>query len=206
MTPFIDFDPKPDFIRPEILCSPQIPPPMWGVAPRTVNGEEWWNNERKYAYERNNHCCWACGAHAPLAAHEVFEIDFMERRMTFKEVTALCEDCHNFIHLGRSAALLLGHKKDMTEWKFSQLIKSRYRLLKQHKLKPNWAFYATLKQVYTYPSWRPRWVERMLKEETLPPPARMEPWGEWRMVYDGKYYKPKYQNETEARAAYYTEE
>lgn len=37
-------------LKPEILCQPNVPTPLHGMAPRVVFGESWWNMKRQAAY------------------------------------------------------------------------------------------------------------------------------------------------------------
>src|SRR3990167_9396936 len=87
----------PNFTNPAILLHPNIPKPMHGVNPRTIMGQEWWDEQRQRAYEENNFCCWACGVHKSqaayhkwLEAHECYEIDYIAGRMYMRIIVALC--------------------------------------------------------------------------------------------------------------------
>jgi len=102
----------PRFVRPGILTHPWIPASLHGVAPRVIEGQGWWDRQRKAAYAMNDWCCWACGMDAAFAeprpgleAHEVYAYDFGRREATLREVVALCPACHQFIHMGRLWAL-----------------------------------------------------------------------------------------------------
>lgn len=97
-----------NFTRPEILLHSTIPPSLFGINPRTIEGSDWWNVVRWEAYAENNYCCWACGIskldakyHQWLEAHECYDFNVTTRVATFIEVVALCPSCHCFIHKGR---------------------------------------------------------------------------------------------------------
>ena len=94
---------KPLFRRLSLLHHTNIPKPLHGLNPRTIMGKEWWDEKRKEAYNKNNRCCHACGAHStshPLEAHEVYELIPSQGKAIFIEVVALCSECHKTIHLG----------------------------------------------------------------------------------------------------------
>jgi len=89
--------------RPELLCEPPKPSAMNGVNPRTIKGKEWWNETRRQAYKAAGGTCSACGynpASAPLEAHEVYDVSWVEGKLILREVVALCQFCHTYIHRG----------------------------------------------------------------------------------------------------------
>lgn len=100
--------------RKEILNCPRVPKPLHGVAPRLIWGQKQWDLVRRERYAEFGLCCWACGVNKnsegilwknQLHAHEVYDIDYENCVMRLKEVVALCECCHAFIHDGRSNSL-----------------------------------------------------------------------------------------------------
>lgn len=108
----------PLFTCPKILYDPTLPKSLHGLNPRTINGKEWWDQKRVFAYVENNQCCWACGVsryevlgkNKWLEAHEIFDINYVEGRGELKKVVALCPYCHNYIHSGRLQMLVEGGK------------------------------------------------------------------------------------------------
>jgi hypothetical protein len=103
-------------LQPELLLLETLPPTLASFSPREILGEKWWDKERKAAYAIQEDRCWACGTHKTdkwcscgdhyayktyLEAHENYTIDWVNRRVTFHGVVALCHSCHNFIHNGR---------------------------------------------------------------------------------------------------------
>jgi len=136
----------PLFTRPELLQHPNIPRGLAGVNPRTLIGQEWWDIERRLAYEQNNYCCWACGIHGTqdpfesrLEAHEAYEFNYPAKEARFVETVALCHSCHSFIHSGRLLALY--RRLLVPLLKMSYIVTSRLALLREHDLEP---FYFTL--------------------------------------------------------------
>lgn len=97
---------------PKILLHPNIPKPLHLVNPRNILGSSWWNEVREKAYAEKGYHCHACGIHKAetvkgwLEAHECYNIDYAEGRMTISRIVSLCSDCHAYIHSGRLKALL----------------------------------------------------------------------------------------------------
>lgn len=163
--------------RLEILLHPNIPKPLHGLNPRTIKGQEWWDEVRKEAYYKADYCCQACGVskwdaayHKWLECHELYEIDYAKGRMVFKELVALCHSCHNYIHSGRMRMLV--DKGEWSEEKMNDILNRGDKLIKEAKLK------------------RPK------------PPNQIAPWGEWVLIFDGVEYPAKYKSLDEWRAAY----
>lgn len=134
----------PKFLRPELLTHPNIPKPVHGVNPRTLKGKAWWDETRREAYARNNGCCWACGTWGRLEAHESYDIFYYAGIIVLREVVALCEDCHSFIHSGRLRMLWLDGIVEKS--KVLYILESRMEMLKRAGLRP---FYGTQALLYS---------------------------------------------------------
>jgi hypothetical protein len=162
--PTIDFNPK--FTRPELLLHGGIPGPLHGTAPRVVLGDKWWQETRSAAYVKNNWCCHACGAKPevdkPLEAHECYEFDYRKGRATYIETVALCYRCHQFIHLGHTE-ITLGIAVAL------KVLDRGVKILAGAGLE---------KEYY----------ERLLTARTAM--LKAPPDNKWRLVIDGKEYKP----------------
>jgi hypothetical protein len=184
MTPTfkVDFEQLgPKFTRPELIAELGIPLPLSGVNPRTIMGKEWWDEKRRKAYKTNNWCCWACGVGTDethkhrLEAHECYDIDWKTGRMTFREIVALCNKCHSFIHRRRLQQLCYRRAGDA-----SKAATKRYREVIRHG-------YALLTANDLY-------MQRPLLSGIS--------WSNWCLVFDGKEYPPKFKDEAEVKAHY----
>ena len=99
--------------RPELLLCPPTPRPLHGQAPREIFGRAWWDVTRRAVYAKFRDCCGACGVHKSEAkyrkhveAHEIYTIDYEDGTMTLREIVALCNMCHNYIHHERLQAMV----------------------------------------------------------------------------------------------------
>lgn len=121
--------PKPWQSRPELLLNANVPQPLYGVNPRTVLGQKWWDEERRRAYRSTGQRCAVCGVGGRLEAHEVYEIDYLLGRMTYLEAVPLCRSCHMFIHSGRLLALV--EQSKLPEWKYKEVLSRGERILRE---------------------------------------------------------------------------
>lgn len=97
----------PNFLKPYLLFHPPIPRPLHGLNPRSIMGQDWWDEHRIYAMAKNNHCCWACGIWKVdakykqwLEGHESYITDWKNGILELDEIVSLCHCCHNYIHSG----------------------------------------------------------------------------------------------------------
>lgn len=161
---------KPQFEPdPSILLQSVIPPPMWGVNPRSILGKTWWNKERKAACVKSNLHCHACGVEhyrqkgskQYLEGHEQYEIDCMKGEMVYLGCVALCHYCHMFIHEGRMRSLLSK----------GQLKYNKYAAIMKHGDQVLGRIGKTSEDV-----------------KLLPPIETWAPTGRWYLIIDGKKY------------------
>lgn len=158
--------------RPEILTHPQIPPPLHGLAPRTVKGKKWWDQQRQIAYAKHDFHCHACGVPKSqaryrkiLEAHESYKIDWAVGRVELEEIVALCHSCHNFIHRGLMEVLVEIGK--MPKHKMSEILRHGDRILQEANLRKQ------------------------------PIPDVWAPWAEWVLVIDGVEFPGRFESEQE---------
>lgn len=132
--------PEPSWkLRPEVLLHSQIPKPMHGMAPRVVLGQAWWDKTRRAAYASTEFHCVACGVHKTAAryrpvleGHELYDIDYLEGRMTYLETVPLCVSCHSYIHHGRLKHLC--DTRHISAQRYIDVIQHGDGILKKHGL------------------------------------------------------------------------
>jgi hypothetical protein len=171
--------PKPEWARrPEVLCSPNVPKPLHGVAPRTVLGEEWWRETRRAAYVSTDFHCVACGAAKYgalggdwLEGHELYDTDYLTGRAVYRETVPLCNFCHSFVHDGRLKSLL--DAGAVTREHYDAVMKHGHAVLAAAGLA------------------RP-----------LPHSGPTADWADWRLVIDGREYPPLYATYADWLVAY----
>lgn len=113
-------------LKPETLCHPNIPKPLHGISPRTINGQFWWDKVRQSVYKKYDYHCIACGVskqdakkHKWLEAHEFWKISYSTGRCEITSIEPLCHYCHNFIHSGRLAKIVYNEKSENIRYKNS---------------------------------------------------------------------------------------
>lgn len=170
--------------RNDILLCPTIVKPLYGVAPRAIMGEENWNKTRTKSYADNKFHCLSCGVHKSkakffkhLEAHELYEIDYVEKKYVLKEIVPLCHACHSFIHSTRTKAMLDCGKMTL----------EKYNIIMQHG-----------KDVL---------LEVGLNKEDIVLPKEHYPeihggWGLWYLEYEGTKHFSMYKNEEECDEFY----
>ena len=160
--------------RPDLLLHPNIPKPLHQVNPRSILGPIWWDKTRDIAYRKTAYHCAACGVWKKeaqfrqwLEAHETYEVDYAKGRAVYIETVSLCHCCHNYIHSGRLQTLLEFGK--VSHQKYCAIIEHGDKVLTTAGLPIN----------------RPQLLEEL---------GEVAPWDKWRLVLDGKLYKPKFKN------------
>lgn len=181
-------------LHPEVLMHPNIPKPLHEVNPRNIMGKERWDVVRQEAYRSTDFHCIACGVHKQdakgpkwLEAHEFYNIDYAAGRVEIDRIIPLCHFCHNFIHSGR-LYMIMGEQK--TEEEVIEILEHGFKILSKHGLA---AFPFTL-----------NFAEHIGAETygVLPdirPDGETPAWGDWRLVWEGKEYPPKYKTYEEWR-------
>lgn len=191
--PYINFEAvdTPKFIRPELLRHHTIPQPLFGLAPRVIMGQEWWDMTRREAYGANNMRCWACGGPGPLEAHEAYDIDLYAARATYLETVSLCSDCHAFIHIGRTMGRF--SRKELGMRSAKRITLHGYDILKAAGLMCPWET-----RIITNPRlpWKgsTKWIERVLRNSEVMPIFPSHRWEDFRMVFRGVEYPPLYES------------
>lgn len=166
------------FPRPELLLHTLIPPPLHGLAPRTVKGDRWWDSQRHAAAAKNLYKCWACNIPKTkakrfkhLEGHESYNINWKRGTCDLVEIVSLCHYCHNYIHQGRLRVMVeVGREKQEL---LEDVIKHGNNLTAH------------------------------LKRPPQPSPADMASWTDWVMIIDGTPYPSRFKDQTEWETYYY---
>ena len=91
-----------------------VPDSCWYSNLRSILSPAQWDVVRKEAYARANGRCVICGRECKrLEAHEQWEYDEEACVQKLKDVIAVCRDCHEVIHIGRTS--LMGREKEASE-------------------------------------------------------------------------------------------
>lgn len=80
-----------------------VPDSCWYGNLRSILSPAQWDIVRREAYARADGKCMICGAPAKrLEAHERWEYDEKTRVQKLADVAAICKNCHEVIHIGRT--------------------------------------------------------------------------------------------------------
>jgi hypothetical protein len=176
-------------LKPEILCHPNIPKSLHGVAPREIMGKEWWDIERQKVYASTNYHCVACGIHKSkakkhkwLEAHEFWEIDYKTGVCKISSIEPLCHYCHNFIHSGRLSMII---NKEKSQQEVKEILEDGFKILSQNNLL---CFPFTLS-----------FAKKLNCDTHGVKPYNIEmgdiKWSDWKLIWNNNEYKSKFKSE-----------
>lgn len=184
-------------LHPEVLMHPNIPKPLHEVNPRNIMGQDAWDLVRQEAYASTDYHCIACGVHKNqakgpkwLEAHEFYDIDYGMGRVEIEKIIPLCHYCHNFIHSGR-LSMIIGKEKTRDE--VIDILEHGFEILHKHGLS---AFAFTI-----------HFAEELGANTygvnaNIAPDGEVPAWEDWRLVWDGVEYPPKYKSYEQWRARF----
>lgn len=188
----IDFE-----LHPEILMHPNIPKPLHEVNPRNIMGQQKWDVVRQEAYASTDYHCIACGVHKSeakgpkwLEAHEFYKMDYAGGRVEIEKIIPLCHYCHNFIHSGR---LYMVMGKEKPEEEVEAILDHGFKILAEHGLT---AFSFTMHLAHELD------IDTYGVTQSLKPDGETPEWEDWRLVWEGKEYPPKYKTFQEWKDRY----
>lgn len=179
-------------LKPEILTQPNIPKPLHGIAPRTIKGQAWWDAIRQEVYRKTDYHCIACGVskenarrHQWLEAHEFWNIDYNTGRCEVVSFEPLCHYCHNFIHSGR-LSMIMGTEVSMFET--VNILEHGFKILSKNNLQ---AFPFTIQ------------FAKSIAAKTFGVSGydidfnQNLKWSDFKLVFEGKEYKSKFNSQHE---------
>ena len=82
------------------VCQEDLPPILWGRAPRIVKGQRWFNSLKLKPFYGENFCDSCMSFSKNLDRHELyglytFRSDYV---IKFEGIMLLCKKCHNIVH------------------------------------------------------------------------------------------------------------
>ncbi len=90
-----------------------VPDSCWYSNLRSILSPAQWDAVRKDAYARANGKCEICGAETKrLEAHERWAYDEENAVQKLETVTAICRNCHETIHIGRTELMGRGRQAE----------------------------------------------------------------------------------------------
>lgn len=94
------------------LTSELVPATAWRKNLRTNVTRSLWDKIRYDSYQRSGNKCGICGAEGQLQCHEIWDYDDENHVQKLSGFIALCRDCHQVKHIGRSGILAMDGKLD----------------------------------------------------------------------------------------------
>jgi len=177
-------------LKPEILCHPNIPKPLHGMAPRVIKGQAWWDKTRQEVYRKYDYHCIACGVskfqaekHKWLEAHEYWNIDYKTGICKIESIEPLCHYCHNFIHSGKLSMDVSAGEREQEE--AIDILEHGFRILSEYNLK---AFYYTI-DVADRLGADTFDVDEYFVEES----SKLE-WADYKLIFEGKEYPARFKS------------
>ena len=185
--------------KPYAISKPNVPEPLHQVAPRNFMTAKEWKEirdkvKKECRAEDGELRCQACGNYVPhvkgnyIECHELYKINYKKYTATFKEFVGLCSTCHKFIHSGFLRRLW--KEGGITEERYINVLQSGIGLAKTYDLAVNELTLKAAEEMYINTD-----GVRKLKAisiEALPTKERNKQWGNWKMLYYGETYPPKY--------------
>lgn len=159
-------------LRPEILCCQKIPKALHGVVPREILGKKWWDETRDAAYRSTDFHCVACGVHKYEAKSrqwlEGHEVYEIDYLSGIAEYKETVPLCHYCHNYIHDGRLkALLEAGRVHHAKYVAVIQHGDDVLKKHSL---------VRDRYDGP---------------------IADWSDWRLIINGKTYKPKYASESD---------
>ena len=150
---------------PSILLHPQRPKPLHGVNPRNIMGETAWV-ETSERIRRNVLFCEACGASKFIKGHfDCHEIYEINYEAGYLKFIKFVAICKDCHNFIHIGRLkALRKKKEVSHQEYTRILERGKAILKNNKLK---------KKIHK---------------------GSCAKWDKWRLIYEGKEYKPEYKS------------
>ena len=192
-----------------LLTMPNLPKPMHTVAPRNIIGPTAWDKMRRLCYYKAGYKSEISGEDGStpgsLHGHEGYTIDYANGTSTFVRAFAITPLEHvYFIHSGRMLTLFKRGNPLYSKAKVLEGVEHGFRLIHDwnvaHPDKPKLKVYATFLDYLKEPELENEMEELIQKykiEFWAEDKKRLAPWGDWRMIFNGKEYPTPYKDQHE---------
>lgn len=188
-----------------IITMPNIPRPLFNLAPRTVLGKTTWDHMRKRCYFEADYKCEVSGVEPErgrLDAHELYEYDYAKGTAKFIRTVALSKECHNFIHSGRMLTLFKSNSTYMPMSYLLRVVENGFKLVydynQTHSKKRQLRVYATFLDYLKEPRIADE-IKRLIDKYEIKfykeDPKIMAKWGDWKMIMGNREYQSLYKDE-----------
>lgn len=187
-----------------LLTMPNVPLPLHGLCPRTIQPKEW-EKKRKQCYADADYTCQASKVElgkGHLHAHELYDIDWKHQTSTFRRAVALDPRLHTrFVHSGRALTLFERGDPQMPKSAMLATLEQGFELISNHNRKHyndeplrvcdtilDWAKHPELEYQ----------VNQLIKKYKIKfytfdkKCFDKKHWGKWKLIYDGEKYPTKF--------------
>lgn len=187
-----------------LLTMPNVPHDCHARPPRTLMDRKEWDAMRKACYAEHEDVCEICGRKCGTKrgdknlhqAHEVYEIDYVNKTCTFQRLCCLCSSCHNVIHSGRAITMYKNHMPLWTTQVMLDLAEHGFQLVhewnKSHPDQPKLKCFQTFEDWLKEPALAEP-LQRLIDKYEIefyhvPKTDTKNDWGKWKLIYDGVEY------------------
>ena len=186
---------------PLLLTMPNIPAPLHGLNPRTLMGDEEWDEQRFACYSRASYQCEICQAKCErMQAHELYAYNYVTFTAVFKRLIAVCDRCHRAIHSGRLTTMT--KDGDVSPEYFLEVAEHCFKLIHDYNLEcgTNFRLYDSFLCALRNPEIHDKLAELINKYDIkfyrTPNPKKRE-WDKWRLVWGSKIIHSHYASHDE---------
>jgi len=116
-----------------LLTMPNIPEPLYRLAPRNLYGEEAWKNIRQSCLKTARYKCEACGMQLwprEPQVHELYSYNYFEGIAIFQRCVCLCDTCHKGVHSGHTVSEYL--RGNISKSRLLEIVENLFSIISDH--------------------------------------------------------------------------